>query len=138
MSLDRKNPIRLSNDQKYQIYTYAIENRCVYQNGAETNFRVMPSQIANELNLLGHVGAIINAHHVKEAIEMTISWQKRLDRLPSVPKETAEIEKLKIDHIEILKQVEQYKVLLAQEKSKNVTENIAASKLQRIKAILAA
>lgn len=133
----KKNVVRLNHDQKYKVYMYAIENRCVYQNEVETTFRVAPSHIANELNMLKHIGEVINANHVKEAIEMTISWQKRLNKLPMVPKETLEIEKLKEDNLKTVKQVEELKLLLAQARELNKTEGLASSKLARIKAILA-
>lgn len=134
----RKNPTRLNNDQKYTIYTYAMENRCVFQNGEEMTFRVAPSQIAKELNLLRKVGVEINSHHVQEAVSMTISWQKRLMRLPSIPKEEIEHEKLKLDYAAIVKQLEVIKIQLAQEQAKATADGVASLKLSKIKAILAA
>ena len=95
--MDRKSPVRLEDDEKYAVYKYVIENHCVIQNGETFSFRVQPSQIANEMNILGLI-RIINQHHVKEAVDKVISWQKRLNKIPVVPKETVEVDMLKVEN----------------------------------------
>lgn len=93
----RKSPVRLNDEQKYAVYTYAIENGCVYQKGEDITIRVEPSLVAKEINQDKILEVIINGHHVTEALSRVINWQKRLKLLPVMPIETVQMDMLKIE-----------------------------------------
>lgn len=111
---ERKSPVRLNDHQKYTIYKYVIENRCVSQNGEDYSFRVERKRVAQEMNLLKILSVPINAHHISDAVEKVINWQKLLDKIPAVPQETVEMEMLKIDNSRKAKEIEELKLKLEQ------------------------
>lgn len=129
----RKAPVRLTDDEEYNIYKYAVENHCIAQVDDLFNFRVEPSTIAKEINLQFSKivnGRVINYYHVKSSVEKVISWQKRLNKLPIQPIETAELEQLRIYKTKTMKEVEELKLAIAH---KNNTLDQAAKEIERLK-----
>jgi hypothetical protein len=129
---------RLTDDEKYAVYKYVIENRCVIQNGEVLEYRVTQVQISKEINLLKIVRPITHVH-VKNSMEEVVGWQKRLDKIPVVPKETVELDKLHIDKNRLVRECEELKIKIEQlEKAALKRSSDAETKLNRIKSILAA
>lgn len=135
---DRKPAKFLSDEEKYEIYKYAIENRCLFQNNENFEYRVSATQIARELCTLGKV-TNITSHHVQESIKKVINWQKILDKLPAVPQETVELDQLKIKNTRAVREIEELKAKIENlEKNLSKQNNDASEKLKRIKAIISA
>lgn len=145
----RKSPVRLTPDEEYGIYKYCVENHCLAQNEDLFNFRVEPGIVAKEINK--HFPRItnnrdINSHHVKVAVENVVGWQRRLGKLPVVPIETAELEQLREGKLRMVKEIEEFKLLVERYKTAldaNAKEierlkkpSDAHQKLERIRAIV--
>lgn len=132
----RKSPVRLTADQEYTIYKYCVEHNCLKQADDMFSFRVTPTEVAKEINL-GYSkiaeGKAISAYHIRSAVESVIGWQTRLQKIPTAPIETVEIEQLKEAKIKLVKEVEEYKLLHSQEcaKTKKLAEEV--SRLAQIK-----
>lgn len=109
---NRKAPVKLSADEKYMVYKYAVENHCLAQEGDLYKFRVAPERVAHEVNLVIKAlnGRQINGYHVKDAVETVVDWQGRLNKVPAVPIETAELEQLKIFKIKATREIEELKL----------------------------
>ena len=130
---NRKSPVRLTPDEEYIVYKYAVENHCLAQDGDLFNFRVEPARVAKEINMhLNKVfaGREIRAGHVKGSVESVIGWQARLGKLPVVPIETAELEQLREGKIRMIKELEGLKLLVAH---KDHTISEAAKEIERLK-----
>jgi hypothetical protein len=135
---ERKAITRLTDDEKYSVYKYVIENRCVIQNGEEFQFRVQMAQIAKEINILKVVRPITHVH-VKNSVDEVIGWQKRLNKIPVVPKETVEMDKLIIHNNRLTRENAELKNELEQlQKAALKSSSDAEMKLNRIKSILGA
>ena len=128
---------RLSDEQRYQVYKYVIENRCVAQNGENYEFRVQNTIIAREINILGFLGVPIQPPTVKDCVEKVIFWQRTLNKLPVVPKETVEMDKLSIRNTQLTRQVEELKLQVSTLQSQLTNRNNNAEDiLKRIRAIV--
>lgn len=144
----RKSPVRLSDEEEYMVYKYCIENHGVYQIDSATEFRVEPIKIANEINLLKFInGKQINSHHVRMSVERVVAWQKRMNKLPAVPIETAELEQLRIYKTKTTKEIEEYKLSEKFNTDKihdmhkeieRLKKSDAQNKIDRIRAIVSA
>lgn len=129
----RKSPVRLTPNEEYAIYKYAVENHCLAQEGDLFNFRVEPARIAKEVNIsLNKMleGREIRAGHIKTAVASVIGWQARLNKLPVVPIETTELEQLKINKTKMIREIEELK-LAVEHKDKTIAQ--AAKEIERLK-----
>lgn len=144
---NRKNPVRLSNDEEYAVYKYCIEHHCLRQIEDLFAFRVQPTEIAREINSTYSkmvAGREINAHHVKTAVDRVIAWQQRLGK-EIIPQETVEMEMLREDNTRKTRQIEELKVSCengdkalkaAQKEIERLNSEGALQKLTRIRAIV--
>ena len=135
----RKTTVRLNEDQKYQVYKYAIEHHSVRQTEENFEFRVPAAVIATEINDLMLFEVKINGPHVSDAVTRSISWQKRLDKIPVTPKKTVEMDMLQIENTKLQNEIASLKLKLDQAGAGNaLTVKHLQEKFQRIKAILVA
>lgn len=112
---ERKSPTRLNADEKYAVYKYCVENYALKQVDDMTTFWVEPHKIAKEINQ--HYSKIVSdktitPQHVKDAVEYSVAWQRRLDKLPVQPIETAELEQLRIYKNKTVREVEELKIAI--------------------------
>ena len=142
----RKSPVKLSDEEKYLVYKFSIENHGLYQAESATEFRVAPDKIAKEMNLLKIIeGKQVNGHHVRTSVERVVAWQKRLGKLPVVPLETAELEQLKIHKKKSIMEIEEFKIEieinkkeieLLRKENERLKKSDAQNKVDRIRAIV--
>lgn len=146
----RKPNVRLTAEEEYGVYKYAVENHCLSQTADMYSFRVQPSIIAQEINK--HFPKITNnreisVNHVRSAVDNVIGWQKLLSKLPVVPIETAELEQLREGKLKMIKEIEELKVLHSNNahtilqlraEIERLKNSGAQSKIDRIRAIVSA
>lgn len=144
----RKSPVRLTDEERYYIYKYCIENHSVYQIESAIEWRVNKERIAKEINMFNYPwleGRKLSAYHIVDGVETVVDWQKKLGKLPVVPLETVELDQLKSTKIKMIKEIENYKLVI--EKANNdiaalaieverLRKSDAQSKMDRIRAIV--
>ncbi len=145
---ERKSPTRLSADEKYQVYKFCLENHALKFDEGELTFWAEPHKIAKEINLLKldcMNGKIITSQHVKDSVDYTIGWMTRLDKLPEIPVEIEELNRLKSERIEVIKELENLRLKVdhqnntirqAANEIEKLKKNGAEQKLARIRAIV--
>lgn len=142
----KKPSVRLSHEENYIVYTYALENKALYQNGEETTFRVPMDKIAKEINMLGKLPAtkVITAHHIKTSVETVLAWEKILNKLPVLPVDIDEIDKINQRYNNKVKEIEELKLMIStQQKEIQRLSKLGAGdteivkmKIERIRSII--
>lgn len=127
--------VRLNGDEKYMLYKYVVEHYCLAQEGDLYRFRVPPATVAQEVNKNFKSlfpGKMISAYHVKDSVEEVIDWQVRMNKLPPVPIETAELEQLKIYKTKSMKEIEELKEVIRQKDRDIYTLRTELERLKKI------
>lgn len=111
--LTKKRSIYLTNQQKWEIAKYCIENKCVRQNNGKLfNFwRVTPKVSAEEVNNWNDREQIsfptVNEYHIKSSVDFYNEVCLMTDNLPEVPKhESVQEEILKIEITKLNQRIE--------------------------------
>lgn len=100
---ERKNPIRLNNKEKWAIAKFCLENRNILQDPTKANlsyiWRVNAIHTAKEINLNSEriVARTINDHHVRDAVNFYIEICQLTDKMPQIPAETVEMDRLGVE-----------------------------------------
>lgn len=101
----------LTNDEKWAIYKYCIENHCISQNGAGIKFRVSQTIAADEINGANILNRRITSYHINNSVMEIVEWEQRFNKFPE-PQETAELEQMRIQHIKDVNEIEKLKLVI--------------------------
>lgn len=105
---DKKSRQFLTDDERWAIYKYCIENHCLFQNGDSFKFRVSQSVAADEINTRGILNRKITSYHVNSSVFDILEWERRFQKFPE-PQETMEMDMLKVQHTKDINEIETLK-----------------------------
>lgn len=101
----------LTNDEKWAIYKFCIENHCISQNGSGVKFRVTQTIAADEINAARILNRKITSYHINNSVMEIVEWEQRFNKFPE-PQETAELEQMRIQHIRDINEIEKLKLAI--------------------------
>lgn len=106
----RKEKVILTEDEKFAVATYCIENMCVTQDesGDFTKFRVKYVDIAAEVYAKGVITRAINTHQVKQSVEFFTKMTKLLNAKPQlVVRDDVQSDMLKAENAKLIQRIEE-------------------------------